>query len=107
MTKSDTQLRIGMAQISPVWLDKERTIQKILSQILEASKEGCDLLVFGEALLPGYPFWLGLTNATVFDSKMQKELHAHYMRNAIQLEAGELDRITNLCRDKGDRKSVV
>lgn len=101
MIKSETNLRIGMSQISPVWLDKEGTIEKILVQIHQASDKDCDLLVFGEALLPGYPFWLGLTNATEFDSKMQKELHAHYMRNAIQLEAGELDRISDLCQQQG------
>ena len=100
MSKIDTQLRVGMAQISPVWLDKKKTIEKILIQINEAADKECELLVFGEGLLPGYPFWLGLTNATAFDSKMQKELHAHYVRNAIQIEAGELDSISNLCRDR-------
>ena len=100
MSKNDAQLRIGMAQISPVWLDKQKTIEKIIFQINEAADSACELLVFGEGLLPGYPFWLGLTNATAFDSKMQKELHAHYVRNAIQIEAGELDAITNLCRDR-------
>ena len=100
MSKNDVQLRVGMAQISPVWLDKQKTIAKIIFQINEAADKECELLVFGEGLLPGYPFWLGLTHATEFDSKMQKEMHAHYVRNAIQIEAGELDEITNLCRDR-------
>jgi len=100
MSKNDAQLRVGIAQISPVWLDKQKTIAKIIFQINEAADKECELLVFGEGLLPGYPFWLGLTHATEFDSKMQKEMHAHYVRNAIQIEAGELDEITNLCRDR-------
>lgn len=100
MSKIGTQLKIGMAQISPVWLNKQKTIEKILLLINEASAKHCELLVFGEGLLPGYPFWLGLTKATAFDSKMQKELHAHYSRNAIQIESGELNQITDLCREK-------
>jgi len=100
MSKNDAQLRVGMAQMSPVWLDKQKTIAKIIFQINEAADKECELLVFGEGLLPGYPFWLGLTHATEFDSKMQKEMHAHYVRNAIQIEAGELEDITNLCRDR-------
>ena len=104
MSKNDTQLRVGMAQISPVWLDKEKTKEKIISCINEAADKKCELLVFGEGLLPGYPFWLGLTNATEFDSRMQKELHAHYVRNAIQIEAGELNTIATLC---GNRKISV
>ena len=101
MSKSDVKLKIGLSQISPVWLNKDRTIQKIMDQIEQASGKGCELLVFGEALLPGYPFWLGLTNATAFDSKMQKEIHRHYAQNAIQIEDGELDSICDLCRRKG------
>ena len=84
-------LTIGLAQISPVWLDKELTREKIRSYIEEAGSKGCDLVVFGEGLLPGYPFWLGLTHGTDFNSRMQKEIHAHYVRNSIQVEAGELD----------------
>lgn len=84
-------LSIGLAQISPVWLNKELTRDKIRSYIEEAGSRGCDLVVFGEGLLPGYPFWLGLTNGAKFNSKMQKEIHAHYVRNSIQIEAGDLD----------------
>lgn len=98
MPNSDSILKVGMAQISPVWLDKVNTIKKILDQIEKAGKQQCELLVFGEGLLPGYPFWLGLTRATEFDSKMQKEIHAHYIQNAIQIESGELNNICKACK---------
>ena len=96
--ENNNMLRIGMAQIAPVWLNKQGTIQKVLAEIEKAGQNHCDLLVFGEGLLPGYPFWIGLTDATQFDSKLQKELHAHYVRNAIQIEAGELDSICELSK---------
>lgn len=84
-------LKIGMAQIAPVWLNKERTIEKITDYLSKAGAEGCDLVVFGEGLLPGYPFWLSLTDGASFNSTIQKEIHAHYMNNAVQIEAGDLD----------------
>ena len=86
-------LSVGLAQISPVWLDKARTREKIKGYIEEAGSKDCDLVVFGEGILPGYPFWLGLTHGADFNSKMQKEIHAHYIRNAIQIEAGELEEL--------------
>ena len=86
-------LTVGLAQIAPVWLDKKATMERILESIHQAGEKNCDLLVFGEGLLPGYPFWLGLTDGTEFDSPMQKELHAHYARNAVCIENGDLDRI--------------
>ncbi|WP_299102138.1 carbon-nitrogen hydrolase family protein [uncultured Winogradskyella sp.] len=91
-------LKIAMAQIAPVWLDKEATLRKIESSIVEASKENCELIVFGEALLPGYPFWLALTGGAEWDKKVNKELHAHYVKNAISIEKGELDAVCNLAK---------
>ncbi|EAR00477.1 carbon-nitrogen hydrolase family protein [Maribacter sp. HTCC2170] len=92
-------LKVALAQIAPVWLNKSATIEKIESAIKEAASENADLIVFGEALLPGYPFWLALTNGAEWDSKVNKELHAHYVRNSIQVEAGELNSICKLARE--------
>ena len=44
-------LKVALAQISPVWLNKEKTIKKIEKSIIDAAKESCELVVFGEALL--------------------------------------------------------
>ena len=91
-------LSIAMAQIAPVWLNKKMTIEKIEKYIKEAIEKKCELVVFGEALLPGYPFWLSFTNGSEFDSKVQKEIHAHYVRNAVQIEKGDLDSVCALAK---------
>ncbi|MDO9510576.1 MAG: carbon-nitrogen hydrolase family protein [Bacteroidales bacterium] len=93
-----SSLRIAMAQLSPVWLNKVETTKKIISFLHEAGKKQCQLIVFGEALLPGYPFWLSLTHGTEWNSPVQKEIHAHYVRNAVQAEAGDLDEICQIAR---------
>ena len=90
---------IGMAQISPVWLNKGETIKKIMSYLVKAGENKCDLVAFGEGLLPGYPFWLSLTKGSEFNSAVQKEIHAHYIQNAIQIEKGELDEICQLAKN--------
>ena len=91
-------LKVALAQISPVWLNKSGTLKKIEATIEEVAKEKTELVVFGEALLPGYPFWLAYTNGAAWDLKINKELHAHYVRNSIQVEAGELDSICQLAK---------
>ncbi|MGB5431367.1 nitrilase-related carbon-nitrogen hydrolase, partial [Eudoraea sp.] len=70
------QLKIALAQISPVWLDKIGTIAKIKDIIHKAAKENAELLVFGEGFLPGYPFWLAYTEGASWDLKINKEIHA-------------------------------
>lgn len=95
---NESLLKVALAQIAPVWLNKSATIKKIEKTIEAAAKENTELIVFGEALLPGYPFWLALTNGAAWNLKVNKELHAHYARNSVQPEKGELSSICKLAK---------
>ncbi len=89
-------LEVGLAQIAPIWLDREKTLVKVMEYIDSAARAKRDLVLFGEALVPGYPFWVELTDGAKFNSPIQKEIHAHYMANAVQM--GDLDPICELAR---------
>lgn len=84
-------LTVGLAQIAPVWLDRARTLEKVKFYVEQAARQSCDLVVFGEALVPGYPFWLELTGGAKFNSPLQKAIFAEYALQAVQPEAGHLD----------------
>ena len=94
----DSKLKIAMAQITPVLLNKEETLKKVEASIIDAGKQNCELIVFGEALVPGYPFWLALTGGAEWNTQVNKELHAEYVRNSIQIEAGELEAVCKLAK---------
>jgi nitrilase len=91
-------LKIGMAQVAPVWLNKLKTLEKIENAIKEAGEQQCELVVFGEALLPGYPFWLALLGGAEWNTKQNKELHAHYVSQAVCIEKGELQSVQKLAK---------
>lgn len=91
----DDSLVVGLAQIAPVWLDRERTVAKVVEWVGNAAASHCQLVAFGEALCPGYPFWIERTDGARFNSPVQKELHAHYMDQAVQIERGDLDEVRN------------
>ena len=94
------KLTLALAQIAPVWLDRQATLEKVKTSIQEAAQKGCELIVFGEGLLPGYPWWLSITHASAWDDRIQKEIHAHYARNAVQIERGDLLEVQKLARQK-------
>ena len=99
------RLQVGIAQIAPVWLDREKTTTKIVDYINRAADQGCQLVAFGEALLPGYPFWIERTDGARFNSDVQKEIHAHYVHQAVQIEAGHLDAICRAAASQPPRSS--
>jgi len=96
--KIENLLKVALAQVAPVWLNKAKTLEKIKSQISDAAKNKAELIIFGEGLLPGYPFWLALTDGAHWDTKINKEMHAHYVRNAVTIEKGDLDAVCDLAK---------
>jgi nitrilase len=95
---SDSLLTVALAQLSPIWLDKAATLEKVKTAITEAADKKAELIVFGEGFVPGYPWWLSITNASAWDDRIQKEIHAHYARNAVQIENGDLKEVQELAR---------
>jgi nitrilase len=88
-------LKVALVQMAPAWLDREATLEKVGTRLEEAAAQGAQLAVFGEALVPGYPFWPELTDGARFESPEQKQLFAHYVDHAVDIGGGQLD---GLCR---------
>lgn len=89
-------LKIGLAQIAPVWLDRNETLQKVANWVEDAGKQQCDLVTFGETLAPGYPFWLDFTGGSKFNDNVQKDIFSRYLDQSIDISAGHLDPICKL-----------
>jgi nitrilase len=94
-----SEIKVGMVQISPIWLDRIKTNEKILSYINSEESKSCDLLIFGEGLMPGYPYWLSFTKGSAFNNQVQKELFAHYLSNSVDIDRGDLDDICNSAKE--------
>ena len=92
------RMTVGLAQIAPVWLDRDATIDKVVAWIEKSAAEGCSLVAFGEAMIPGYPFWVERTGGAEFESDLQKTLYAHYVRQSVSLTDGGLEKVCNAAR---------
>ena len=54
-------MRVAAVQATPVYLDREATVERAVELIAEASAAGARLVVFGEAFVAGYPDWVWRT----------------------------------------------
>ncbi|MEM6672588.1 MAG: carbon-nitrogen hydrolase family protein [Planctomycetota bacterium] len=93
-------MKIALAQIAPTLLDRAATSAKIASAIAEAGRGGASLAVFGETLLPGYPAWIARTDGARFDASDQKELHALYLDQSVDIGEGQLDEVCAAARER-------
>ena len=86
-------MKIAAAQLSPVFLNKDKTIDKACNAIIEAGKKGAKLIVFPEAFISGYPDWVWL----IPNSKGLElnTLYSKLVENAISVPD---DSTTKLCK---------
>lgn len=98
-------LRVAAAQIAPAWLDRVATLDRVVEQIDAAGEQRAGLVAFGECLVPGYPFWVERTDGARFGSDLQQELFAHYVDQAVDIEAGHLEPVIEAARS--NRIAVV
>lgn len=95
----NSKLKVAMGQLAPVWLNKLETLKKVEQAIIKAANNDAELIVFGEGLVPGYPFWLAITGGAEWNTNVNKALHSHYVQNSITIENGDLDSICKLCAE--------
>ena len=69
-------LTVALAQVAPVWMDREASLARVAAAVTRAGEEGARLCCFGEALVPGYPFWVDRTDGARFESARQNEWYA-------------------------------
>lgn len=82
MTKVNA-IKVGAAQLSPIFLNKTKTINKACNAIAEAGRNGCKLIVFPEAFISGYPDWVWLIPNS--KSAVLNELYIKLVENAVSI----------------------
>ncbi|MEM9134247.1 MAG: carbon-nitrogen hydrolase family protein [Actinomycetota bacterium] len=53
-------VRVAAAQAEPVWLDMEKTTDKVIEYLAEAAGNDAELIAFPETFIPGYPWQIWL-----------------------------------------------
>jgi len=86
-------IKVAAAQLAPIFLNKEKTVEKACAAILEAGEKGADLIVFPEAFIAGYPDWIWL----IPNSKGAElnELYLKLVENAVSIPD---DTTSKLCK---------
>ena len=99
--RAEDALTVALAQIAPVYLDRDRTVAKAAGAVRRAADKGARLCCFGEALVPGYPFWVDRTDGARFESERQKAWFSRYLDQGVVIERGDLAPVQDAARETG------
>jgi nitrilase len=90
------RLTVAAVQASPVFLDLEATLAKAREFTEQAAALGAHLIVFPEAFLAGYPYWLWGTDATI-----EQQAFVELWEAAIEVPGPETAVLGEAARDAG------
>lgn len=89
-----TQYKVAVIQAAPVFLDLEKSIDKAIGLIAEASDKGAKLIAFPETWLPGYPWWIWV-DSPAFGMRFVQQYH----ENSLVYGSEQAERIQNAAKD--------
>ncbi len=95
------KVKVAVIQESPLFFAKEATLVKLERLVREYAAAGCQLLVFPESFVPGYP--RGFSFGAVVGSRTEagRALYAEFHRNSIDLAGADRPRLEALARENG------
>ncbi len=92
------KIKVCLIQDSPVFFDKEKTITKVEELVKKYSKDGCELIVFPETFIPGYPRGFSFGAKIGSRTSQGRDLYAEYHKNSIDIESEDLKRLEKLAK---------
>ena len=95
-----SNVKVAIVQARPVYYDLPATVEKAVSLIREAAKEGATLIAFGETFFPGYPIWLDVCSEMgIWDNEPTKEVFLRLYQNCMTVPGTETNTFCQLARE--------
>ncbi len=93
------KVKVGVVQESPVFFDKAKTFEKLQKLSSTYAAKDCELLVFPESYIPGYP--RGFTFGAKVGSRTDegRKLYTEYYNNSIDLDSPDLKQLEEISRE--------
>lgn len=95
------KVKVCAVQDSPVFFDKEKTIDKVEMLVSKYTQEnnGLDLIVFPESFIPGYPRGFDFGANVGRRTTEGRKLYAEYYKNSVDIESQDLTRLEKIARN--------
>lgn len=88
------KLRAAAVQTSPVFLNREATIEKMAVKVKEAKENGADIVVFPESFVPTFPLW-----CLFIPPVDQHPFYKRLFENAVAVPSPAFYRIARIARE--------
>jgi len=93
-------VRVAAVQATPVVLDAEATIDKVVARLADAADEGAKLVVFPECFVSLYPSGIWAAKAATWSDGCD-ELWERMWASSVDIDGPLVARLATACRERG------
>lgn len=96
MTMIYPKVKVAAVQFAPKMLDLDGSVAHACDMIREAGANGANVIAFPEAAIPGYPWWIWMS-----DPGSGMKYYALLFQNAVEIPSPSVQRLSQAARDAG------
>nr|AAR97389.1 nitrilase [uncultured organism] len=90
---------VAAVQATPIFLDRQATLEKACDLIAEAGSNGAKLVLFPEAFIPTYPDWIWAVTGS--QSALLDELYVELLENSVTIPDATTEQLCEAARNAG------
>jgi nitrilase len=98
--------KVAVAQASPLYFQRQESVEKVVRMTEEAAGEGAKLVLFPEAYVGGYPWGLAFGTAVGGRSPEGRRVWERYWATALEVPGPETEELAEAARDAGVHLAV-
>jgi aliphatic nitrilase len=95
---SEPIVRGAVVQASPVFLDREATVEKAIALIHEAGANGAEIVAFPEGFIPAHPIWFHFHSGT---DRHATALSVELFKNSVEIPGPHIDALVRAAAEAG------
>jgi len=92
--------KVCLIQDSPVFFDKAKTLKKVEALTKKYAKEGCELIVFPESFVPGYPRGFNFGASIGSRTSEGRALYNEYHRESFDTKSDDMKKMEQLSKSQ-------
>lgn len=92
--------KVCLIQDSPVFFDKAKTLKKVEALTKKYAKEGCELIVFPESFVPGYPRGFNFGATIGSRTSEGRALYNEYHRESFDTKSDDMKKMEQLSKSQ-------
>ena len=98
--------KVALVQAAPVLFDKAATVDKAVQKILEAGKNGAQLIVFPESFIPCYPYGMSFGFTVGSRTEDGRRDWKRYYDNSVQVPSADTETLAKAAAQAGSYVSI-